>query len=151
MSVTDQIVDRLKNDAPLMEILTGGVYGRPIVASGPGATEEAFVGGNARKIKPSATVEEADDSADWLGPRGSFVGLRRVKFYAQTHDTGRTAINAAMARSITLLYGFDVVEASGSGGELEVSGRRGPADSDQIDGALDAYIEVRVTGLMGVF
>jgi hypothetical protein len=90
-------IDRMAGDAPLMALLTGGVYG---VAQLVPAMEPPHPFDEVGRVKPSALVRREVSAA--TGPRGRFSRQFIVVFFYDS--AGYEVITAAMQRTQAILH-----------------------------------------------
>lgn len=145
---------RLAGDAPLLAILTGGIYaaaavGRDGISREKAATAAAFNQTPPNyALKPCALVTAwervyTDDIQDIDLGNVSFRQRVRVQFY---EDVGYANIEAAMDRAFTLLWGYAFAE----GFPTELIGQS-PRQRDQgaLKGASMQTVDYLIVGVKG--
>lgn len=150
MSVASEIYDAIAAElvragSTLDDVLTGGVWKRPLLRTGPGATAAAF--DSTGRVKPSAVVPDRGENADDSGPPQAFLAGPEVWCYAPATDAGKAAIESAFALIRPLLDGTTVDGASGTGAGLRVVGRQGVGDDPVIAGAVVDVLRFQADGL----
>ncbi len=126
MSIKDAIFQRMTADAPLLALLTGGVYQ---VAELSPTMEPPTPFDAVGRMRPSALVRRETSTA--TGPRGRFDRQFAVVFFYD--HAGYEVINQALARTRAILH-----EQRVGHGAYEL--RHVDTVDDQYDDALLAYM-----------
>lgn len=126
MNIKDAIYQRMTADAPLLALLTGGVYQ---VAELSPTMEPPTPFDEVGRMRPSALVRHEASTA--VGPRGRFDRQFAVVFFYD--QSGYAAIDAALDRTREILH-----EQRVGSGTYEL--RHVDTIRDQYDDALLAYM-----------
>lgn len=128
------ILTKLRNDATLSGILTGGVFDHAVVGALSLATAPAAFDATTKEIKPSALLRLDGDRRDGPLPTSS-----RLSFTIYLYErASTTAIEPARLRIYALLHRVRLVPASGGAWIVQ----HGEDILDQRDPALRAFLIV---------
>jgi hypothetical protein len=116
--VATAIFNTLTGDAPLMAVLSGGIYDQEIDRK---ETPDAFTDVGAPL--PAARVKAGDEGFDPFGIETAFASFPQVWFQATADDDGRDALEDAWELTRALLHGKQVTGPNGTGARLSVIGR----------------------------
>lgn len=144
------VYDRLASNLAVLAVLPGGVWDKPL-ARPPSAkaTPAAFGPSPGYQQIPAASVPDAGEERDPVGPSQAFLGFPRVWFYADDdpRGDGRAAIEAAMGAAFDALSGWSFATTTGTGVVVAVAGRFGIREDPGDPTRLVDWLRLQADGL----
>jgi len=148
------LIARLTGDATLLAVLTGGVFGRALKATGPGNTSTAWAVNAATGIaylRPCAVILDPGEVMHPSGNRDpdihAYDAWARLFLYAPATDSGKTAIVTADSRAIALFHQWTATLAGvGTAQVVAMPERLGTLDSDEFPGVVFSVRRFRASG-----
>jgi hypothetical protein len=143
------IYQRLATSGPVLAVLGGGVWDRPLKRSGPGATPAAFAPTPPYAQLPAAVVVDRGEAPDGGGPGAAFLAYPIVYLYAadDPNGTGRAALEAALPLVRGELDRWAFATTAGTDVVLTPVDRLGITPDPADEGRLMDYLRVQADGL----